>query len=48
MLYQDRQNERVTYLNDRSFQYKAEKTGGRYRGASIGYGEKTDFARAKR
>lgn len=47
MSYQDRQNERISYLRDRSFQFKSPETGKYYRGAGLGYGGKTDFAKQK-
>lgn len=49
MIYQDRQNEKITYLNQhqRSFQFKYTKSGSRYRGASFGYGDRVDFSKGE-
>lgn len=44
MVYQDKQNQRVSYLKDRSFDLKDPVTGNFYKGAGFGYGGKTDFA----
>lgn len=47
MLYQDKQNERVSYLRERSFEFKSPGSKNNYQGKSIGYGGKTDFTRGK-
>ena len=44
-IYQDRQNDRVTYLGDRSFEFQYPATKKHYRGASMGLGRKTDFTK---
>ena len=45
MIYQDRQNDNVSYLNDSNFQFKDRSSNRYYRGASFGYGGKTDFSK---
>ena len=47
MIYQDKQNQRVTYLKDRSFELKDPVSGKFYKGAGLGYGDKTDFSGQK-
>ncbi len=45
MIYQDKQNQNVTYLGNRSFEFKDCLTKKYYRRASLGKGEKTDFTK---
>ena len=47
MLYQDKQNERVSYLRERSLEFKEAGTSGNYKGKSMGYGAKTDFTKGR-
>lgn len=45
MIYQDKQTDVISYSKLPSMQFDGEYTKRKYRGASFGKGQKTDFAR---
>lgn len=45
MVYKDRQNQNVTYLGNRSFEFRNPLSKKYYKGAGMGFGFKTDFTK---